>query len=241
MKKNKLSAIAILVTTRCDLLCRHCLHGYPTSHHDFPLDLLPGLLAEGRRYGVKQVGLTGGEPGMHPEFERLVGMIVEAGYTWSFTTNGQHPERYLPVIERYHDSLCRVGLSLDGADAVTHDTNRRKAGAFKSALAAAGKFTSRGVNTEFTVALNPTNHAQIGSILDLAAQTGVKGIKFGGTIPSAVNQNLLLNDRQSLEASQYISAVTSGSKMQIQQASALFTPGGVHFCKNLTMGYFLLF
>ena len=37
----------LFATTRCNLKCAHCLRGYPTSHDDFPLDLLPNLL--GRR------------------------------------------------------------------------------------------------------------------------------------------------------------------------------------------------
>jgi molybdenum cofactor biosynthesis enzyme MoaA len=45
------------------------------------------LLDEARLFGVRHVGLTGGEPRLHPQFERLIEIILEADYKLSFVSN----------------------------------------------------------------------------------------------------------------------------------------------------------
>ena len=132
-----LNNLTLFATTRCGLKCAHCLRGYPTSHDDFPLDLLPNLLDEGRLFGAQHVGLTGGEPCLHPQFERLTDIILEADFKLSFISNRQDVKPYLAVFERYPGQVTSVALSLDDADPAGHDRNRGKPGAFEAVMASA--------------------------------------------------------------------------------------------------------
>lgn len=109
-----LTNLALITTTRCDLKCQHCLRGFPKERPDFPIELLDKLLIEAIPFGVKHVGLTGGEPHLHPQFEQIVEKIVSYGYTWHFVSHGQRTEPYLPIMERYRDSFisyhCEAAL-----------------------------------------------------------------------------------------------------------------------------------
>jgi len=97
--------IAIITTLRCDLKCEHCLRGFPKQRPDFPVELLDKLLTEAMPFGVKHVGLTSGEPHLHPEFDEMVEKIAAYGYTWHFVSHGQRAEPYLPLMERYKDKV----------------------------------------------------------------------------------------------------------------------------------------
>ena len=83
-----LTRLALIVTTRCDLHCAHCLRGLSDEKVDFPVDLLPRLFEESRPFGSRHVSFTGGETHLHPQLGRLVEMVVEAGYTWQFVIHG---------------------------------------------------------------------------------------------------------------------------------------------------------
>jgi MoaA/NifB/PqqE/SkfB family radical SAM enzyme len=139
-----LKNLTLFATTRCDLKCAHCLRGYPTSHDDFPLDLLPNLLDEARLFGAQHVGLTGGEPRLHTQFERLTNIILEADYKLSFVSNGQDVKPYLAVFKRCPEQVTSVALSLDDADPAGHDRNRGKPGAFDEMMASASILVSTG-------------------------------------------------------------------------------------------------
>jgi MoaA/NifB/PqqE/SkfB family radical SAM enzyme len=71
-----LNSIAIITTLKCDLKCEHCLRGYPKVRPDFPMELLDKLLSEVMPLGVCHVGLTGGEPCLHPQFEQMVEKLI---------------------------------------------------------------------------------------------------------------------------------------------------------------------
>ena len=141
-----LDHLVLLTTTRCNLRCKHCLRGYDQPPADFPLELLTQLLADARLFGAHRVALTGGEPGLHPQFGELVRLAVEAGYTWHFVSNGLRTDLYLPVIEKYRESLTAIALSLDGASAEAHNAVRGHPQAFELLREAPPRLTGSGIS-----------------------------------------------------------------------------------------------
>ena len=230
-----LKSIIILTTTRCDLACQHCLHGHMGDQHDFPLEVLPALLEDACKLGSRHVSLTGGEPGLHPQFTRLVETIVDAGYNWSFVSNGQCLEPYLPLVERYTKSLRHITISLDGFTSQTHDNIRNHSGSFDRALSAVKGYASMGIPLKFSTSLNRINCGEVKRMVNLAESLGVKSVRFGGTIPTDWNQYLVLNDRQSLELFQQIEELHEQQGIKLSPCSSLFTRGGINFCPALAL------
>jgi MoaA/NifB/PqqE/SkfB family radical SAM enzyme len=229
-----LTNLALIATTRCDLQCQHCLRGYPTQRSDFPVELLDKLLTEAMPFGVKHVGLTGGEPHLHPQFEQIVEEIVSYGYTWHFVSHGQRTEPYLPVMERYRDSFKHISLSIDGAKAETHDEIRGRKGAFEKVTAAARLYVEKEYHVQISVTLNQKNKGQVEEFVKLAEELHVAQISFGGIIPAPWNEHLVLSDSESLELYQQIEALRPCEFLG-RTTSSLYTRGGVNFCNNYNL------
>ena len=80
--------ISFHVTDRCQLNCDHCLRDPGKKPLDLPLSILESAVDQARAlYGVPHVGLTGGEPTLHPQFYEMVDAIVDRGGTWSPTAS----------------------------------------------------------------------------------------------------------------------------------------------------------
>lgn len=230
-----LTSIAIITTLRCDLKCEHCLRGFPKQRPDFPVEYLDKLLTESIPFGVKHVGLTGGEPHLHPNFAMMIEKIVAYGNTWHFISHGQRTEPYLPLMERYRDSFKYVTLSIDGANAKTHDDIRGRKGAFEKVTASARKYVSEGFHLRVSATLNRKNKDEAAGLLKLAEELGAMGITFGGTIPTDWNQSLVMNDEEALTLYEQITHMRGKTKLKIKITSSLYTRGGVNFCNNLNL------
>ena len=230
-----LTNLAIITTLRCDLKCQHCLRGFPKERPDFPMEMLDKLLTEAMPFGAKHVALTGGEPHLHPNFEKIVEKIVAYGYSWHFVSHGQRTEPYLPSMERYKDKVTHVTLSIDGATAETHDEIRQRKGAFEKVTASARKYVELGYKVRVSSTLNRKNKSEVEALLNLAQDIGASYMNFGGTIPTPWNQDLVLNDGESLELVQQITTLREKSGFDVQHFSSLHTRGGVNFCNVLNL------
>jgi MoaA/NifB/PqqE/SkfB family radical SAM enzyme len=230
-----LNQIAIITTLRCDLKCQHCLRGFPKERPDFPIELLDKLLTEAMPFGARHIGLTGGEPHLHPEFETMVEKIVAYGYTWHFVSHGQRTEPYLPLMEKYRDTFHHVSISIDGAIASTHDKIRQRQGAFDHAIASVKQYVQAGYKVKIGMTLNQKNKTEMEAMLNLAGELGANSLGFAGTIPTAWNQHLFLSDEESLGLWQKANELRGQTGFDIQTVSALYTRGGVNFCNILNL------
>jgi cyclic pyranopterin phosphate synthase len=115
--------LRISVTDRCNFRCRYCM---PREVFGPDFAFLPRseilhfgeirqILQVFRRFGVRKVRLTGGEPLLRREMPRLVSMLREvAGVELAMTTNGVLlPDMAAPLAEA---GLDRVTVSLDSLD-----------------------------------------------------------------------------------------------------------------------------
>src|SRR4030042_6174824 len=64
LDKNNLEHIDIEVNHRCNLACRHCSARAAKGKmpEEMNVDDIKRILSEGKKLGLKKVGLTGGEP-----------------------------------------------------------------------------------------------------------------------------------------------------------------------------------
>jgi MoaA/NifB/PqqE/SkfB family radical SAM enzyme len=232
---SMLNTLILITTYRCDLHCLHCLQGFPREQSDFPVELLDRLLTEALPFGARFVNLTGGEAHLHPQFEYIVETIVKYGYTWSLISHGQRTEPYLYLMEKHRKQFKSIGLSMDGATPEKHDEMRQRKGAFERVTTSAKACVEKGFEVWIKTSLNQKNKMQLEELIALAADLGAKGITFGGTIPTAWNQDLLLSDDEALELHEKIVSLRADSPVKLRTTSALHTRGGVNFCQILSL------
>jgi MoaA/NifB/PqqE/SkfB family radical SAM enzyme len=228
-----LSNLAFIVTTRCNLHCAHCLRGYYDQHHDLPLDLAAEILTSAKPFGASHVGMTGGEPYLHPQFDALVALIVESGYTWSFTSNGLRSQPYIGAMTRHRENFTHVTLSLEGASPETHARTRHRPDAYERVLINARHYIKTGFKVQIGFTLHRHNKHELDEIAQLAVDLKGSKLAVAAIIPTEWNNDLWLTDEERFELYTEVMVLRSKLDIDIGYASALHTRGGVDFCDNL--------
>lgn len=170
-----ISRVVFHLTDRCQLDCLHCLRDPDRRPLDLPLTVVEKVLDEAiALHRVSHVGLTGGEPLLHPEIEGVIEAIARRGLTWHLVTNGARVHRLLTLLETHppwRDSLSIVDLSLDGARAQTHDAIRGR-GNHREVMAAALACKARGIPFAIQMTVHASNVDEIEELALSAAHLG---------------------------------------------------------------------
>ena len=133
-----LNQIYFYLTEGCNLRCRHCWIApkYQTEGNSYPaldLDLFKSVIEQAKPLGLTGVKLTGGEPLLHPEINEILEHIQTVDLRLTVETNG-----VLCTAELAEKmAACKdpfVSVSLDGADAETHEWVRGVPGCFDEAM-----------------------------------------------------------------------------------------------------------
>lgn len=182
------SWLVLHITDRCQLNCKHCLRDPDKSAHDIELALFERLLDEAKSiYNCDHIGLTGGEPTLHPEFEKLLDAIVDRGMTWHMVTNGARFEGRVGTLfdadPRKKDSCTAIDFSIDGADATVHD-HIRGAGSYLTAMGSIAQCHMRGIPFMLQMTINAYNQHQLEQYALGAAELGATRVSFGMTMPT---------------------------------------------------------
>lgn len=96
--------MTVAITAQCNLRCVGCRYGRDfMPGHRLSLDMVKGLMDDGRALGVETVRLYGGEPLLHGDLAAMVRHGVDLGLGVYVTTNGV-------LLERRIDELYEAGL-----------------------------------------------------------------------------------------------------------------------------------
>jgi len=125
-----MARVLLELTNRCNLSCHHCFDERHAGTGDLPLPIIQKVLQEGHACGIDHVGFTGGEPTIHPQFPEILKLVSQAGYGFSFVTNGLNFPKIFRLLLRYRPQFQGLTFSLDGAREGTHDRLRGKGSFF---------------------------------------------------------------------------------------------------------------
>ncbi|MGH3693467.1 MAG: radical SAM protein [Pseudonocardiaceae bacterium] len=163
---------------RCNLHCPHCLDDTSVPElNKTDRGRIAGVLAAA---GVLGVDISGGEPLLLRELPALAQRIAAAGHTVvSVTTNGWHLARR---VEDLAQTVDAIRVSLDGADAASHD-RLRGAGSFARAQDGIRTAVSAGIPLQIQMVLMASNHTATQQLVDLATDLGAGGVSFLQMLP----------------------------------------------------------
>ncbi|MEZ4747561.1 MAG: radical SAM protein, partial [Calditrichia bacterium] len=85
-KNNPLLA-QLVVTRRCNLSCAYC-NEYDNFSAPIPFDALKSRITKLARLNTFAITLTGGEPMLHPDIDRIIRYINSLGLVSTIITNG---------------------------------------------------------------------------------------------------------------------------------------------------------
>ncbi len=164
------------LTRACDLVCQHCRACAQSYRH-------PGeLVTEQSKRLIDQLTefpdppmliLTGGDPLKRDDIYELIEHAVTAGIDVSITPSAT-PLVNRDSIARLRDAgISRMAISVDGADAATHDANRGVAGSFDHSMHVLRVARELQVETQINTTLTPANVDQIETMADRFAELDI--------------------------------------------------------------------
>lgn len=146
-------------------------------------------IREAKPLGLSGLKLTGGEPLLHPEFLRLLEIVRREALQLVVETNGLlcTPEI---AAEIARSPRPFVSVSIDGADAPTHEWVRGVAGSFTAACAAVRCLAAAGIRPQIIFSVMRSNVGQVEAMVRLAEQLGAASLKFNVIQPTARGERL---------------------------------------------------
>jgi radical SAM protein len=164
------------VTMACDLVCKHCR----ASAQENPA---PGELStEQAKALLDQVAtfprppmvvLTGGDPLKRPDLFKLICHATSRGLQLALTPSAT-PLATREAFERARAAgVHRLGISLDGADAITHDAFRSWEGSFERTLGMLENARQLGMAVQVNTTICRRNMNHVDAIAELLAGYGI--------------------------------------------------------------------
>jgi radical SAM protein len=164
------------VTQACDLVCLHCrAEAQKTAD--------PGELTGGAsRALIEQVAtfpkkphlvLTGGDPLKRPDLFELVRHAVRQGLQVALTPSATPLATYEAFAAAKEAGVLRLGISLDGADAATHDAFRGWTGSFERTLEMLGNARRLKMPVQVNTTITRRNFHQIDALATLLSEQGI--------------------------------------------------------------------
>jgi len=181
-------------TYKCNLKCKHC---YSESGNVSKIELSTEeamkVVDQIADFGVTSLAFSGGEPLMRKDFFEVARHAVDAGLYVSLATNGtllnEENVRKLKEV-----GLHYVEVSLDGADAKTHDFFRGKTGAFDQTLQGLKNCLSEDICTCIAVTATKNNLTEIPAVLEMAENMGIDRFTLFNFIPTGRGKEIVAAD-----------------------------------------------
>ena len=165
------------VTKGCNLRCIHCRATATelSSPLDLPTTKALNLIEQVSQLSLPILVLSGGEPLFRHDIFDLARYAAERGLRVALATNGTLVSR--EIAQGIVDSgVRRVSISLDGADAPTHDAFRGIPGAFEAALRGFRILRELGMSLQINMTIARHNAHQLPAVLELAKRVGADAL-----------------------------------------------------------------
>jgi AdoMet-dependent heme synthase len=177
VSKNKPRLVFWELTKGCNLRCIHCRA--TATELSSPSDLSTGaardIIDQIAEVSTPILVLSGGEPLFRSDIFELARYGTNKGLRVALATNGTLVTK--SVARMIVDSgVQRVAISLDGSDALTHDTFRGIPGAFDAAIAGFHNLKNLGMSVQINTTIARHNAHQLPSVLELAKSLGADAL-----------------------------------------------------------------
>jgi radical SAM protein with 4Fe4S-binding SPASM domain len=165
------------LTTGCNLHCIHCRASATelSSPDDLDTATAKGLIDQFAEYVPLILVLSGGEPLYRRDVLELARYAGQKGLKVALATNGTLVTAALA--RRIVDAgMVRVAMSLDGADAGTHDSFRGMPGSFEAMMTGFGHLKDLGMSLQFNTTIARHNVHQLPAIYEMALRVGADAL-----------------------------------------------------------------
>lgn len=167
------------ITNQCNLSCSHCMFSCcPANGDSIGYDAFKHYFFQAFDLGSRTFFLTGGEPLIHPEFQRICKTILDrsAENQLVILTNGIRVEKMIPFFKTLDQDRIHFQISLDG-DRDSHDRIRGK-GSFEKTISGTRKLAMINKQVSFAMSVNIDNVGEMITMVNIAGQCGISNIHY---------------------------------------------------------------
>lgn len=185
----------IEVTSRCNMGCLHCRGKVSREEHprgqDMPFEMVKKAIdfaVDNAEDNFLEIVISGGEPLLHPDLEKILEYCDARGVLKEITTNGSLvDDRYIDMMKRFN--MSNVSVSLDSFIPQEHDAFRQCPGAFAKTVVAIKKMKENGINTRVRTTISKRNIHEMNDIAEMVIDLGLTTLAIGPMLPvgNAVN------------------------------------------------------
>lgn len=172
-------------TCRCNLACHHCRRleiAEADAVRDLTTTQAKSVFDSAAELGTPIIVFSGGEPLMRDDWEELAAHVADRKLPAALATNGTLIDS--AMARRIRDaSFQRVSVSLDGADAATHDAFRGLNGAFEQAMAGVDQLRRLDQEVQINATIAAHNADQLDALHDLAGKIGAAALHLFLLVP----------------------------------------------------------
>jgi AdoMet-dependent heme synthase len=165
------------VTKGCNLRCIHCRATATelSFTNNLPTTKALNIIKQVSQLSLPILVLSGGEPLFRDDIFELARYARECGLRVALATNGTLVDK--EVAHKIVDAgVRRVSISLDGADAATHDAFRGILGAFEKSLRGLRNLKELGMSVQINMTIARHNAHQLPAVLELARRLGADAL-----------------------------------------------------------------
>jgi heme b synthase len=193
--------IAWEVTRSCNLNCVHCRAAANCGPYPGELSTQKcfQLIDEIAAMSSPVIILTGGEPLLRPDIFEIAAYGTGKGLRMVLATNGTLVDESI-ARRMIASGIKRVSISIDGADAQSHDAFRNEPGAFAGAMRGIDALKSAGMEFQINTTITAANLFQIKDILKLAKGLGAAAHHIFLLVPTGRGRDLAA---QAITAAEY--------------------------------------
>ena len=165
--------IAWEVTRRCNLKCKHCRAAACDKEYpdEFTTEECKKVLDNIASLNKCIIILTGGEPMMRDDIYEIAKYGNSLGLRMVMAPCG-HLLNETAAKRLIECGIQRISLSIDGADATTHDSFRNEIGAFDAVVKASQVAKKVGLEFQVNTTITKYNYKQLDQIFQLSIDLG---------------------------------------------------------------------
>ena len=175
--KRELSMIYLYLTKGCNLACKHCWIDSENATEILAFECIEKVCKEAKELGCTSIKLTGGEPFLHPEIERILQLLCDYEFAVVIESNGV-------LIRQSHVDILKslpglaISISIDSHHPTVHDVIRGQKGSFEKSIQAVKLLVSNQISPQIIMSLMAENREDIEEMALLSTSLGANSLKI---------------------------------------------------------------
>ncbi|MDR3292093.1 MAG: radical SAM protein [Methanobrevibacter sp.] len=175
------STISLFLTDKCNFKCQHCYSESGTHNHTFINTEIIDIVSELSELGMRNVEINGGEPFLHPSFNKIMGTVCRVSDHVKILTNGSViSDEHIELLSKFRDKI-EFQVSLHGTSNFVNSFVNVDNG-FNYIISGIKKLVDNDFTVDISMCVSKDNVNEIVDTAKVAHSLGCKSFNLSSTM-----------------------------------------------------------